>query len=59
MKPAVVGAAVQELVLALSRRAAWCYAKAGRLRTSALIYADVAVLDLKRGRLDESARWAL
>jgi hypothetical protein len=47
---------LQELLLALSRRAAWCYAKAGRLRSSALIYADVAVLALQRGQLDAAAR---
>jgi hypothetical protein len=47
---------LQELVLALSRHAAWCYAKAGRVRSSALIYADVAVLALQRGQLDAAAR---
>jgi hypothetical protein len=47
---------VQELLLALSRRAAWCYAKSGRLRSSALIYADVAVLALQRGQLEQAAR---
>lgn len=48
---------LQELLLALSRRAAWCYARAGRLRSSALIYADVAVLALQRGQLEHAARW--
>jgi hypothetical protein len=43
-------------VLALSRRAAWCYAKAGRVRSSALLYADVAVLALQRGQLDVAAK---
>jgi hypothetical protein len=47
---------LQELLLALSRRAAWCYAKSGRLRSSALIYADVAVLALQRGQLEQAAR---
>jgi hypothetical protein len=43
-------------VLALSHRAAWCYARAGRVRSSALIYADVAVLALQRGQLGTAAR---
>jgi hypothetical protein len=47
---------LQELLLALSKRAAWCYAKSGRLRSSALIYADVAVLALQRGQLEQAAR---
>lgn len=47
---------LQELVLALSQRAAWCYAKAGRVRSSALLCADVAVLALQRGQLDTAAR---
>jgi hypothetical protein len=48
---------MQELVLALSQRAACCYAKAGRVRSSALLCADVAVLALQRGQLDTAARW--
>jgi hypothetical protein len=56
LRCAVLCRAVQELVLALSQRAAWCYAKAGRVRSSALLCADVAVLALQRGQLDTAAR---
>ncbi|WIA35160.1 hypothetical protein OEZ86_003632 [Tetradesmus obliquus] len=44
-------ACFEELLLALSRRAAWCYARAGRLRSSALIYADVAQQQTARRHL--------
>jgi hypothetical protein len=56
---ALAGAApFGSLVLELSRLAAWCYVRAGRLRSSALVYADVATMLLQRGELDAACRWA-
>jgi hypothetical protein len=46
----------QELLLALTRRAARSYAHAGRLRSSALLCADVALLALQRGRPATASR---
>lgn len=45
------------LVLELSRLTACCYAKAGRVRSSALVYADVATMLLQSGKLEEACRW--
>ncbi len=44
----------EDLVRQLTLLSAWCYCKCGRLRTSALLYADVAVMLLQRGQV----RWA-
>jgi hypothetical protein len=47
------------LVMELSQLTAWCYAKAGRVRSSALVYADVATLQLQHGQLQHACRWVL
>lgn len=41
---------------ALSLLAARCYARCGRVRTSALIYADVSVMQLQHGDVDRASR---
>lgn len=46
------------LALALSRLTALCYAHAGRARTSALIYADVAAMLLQAGDAPHACRCA-
>jgi hypothetical protein len=44
--------AFESCVVALSLLAGGCYALAGRVRTSALIYVDVAVLQLQLGDVE-------
>lgn len=47
----------ESLTKALSLLAARCYARCGRVRTSALIYADVAVMQLQHGDVERASRW--
>lgn len=56
LKLALAGpGAYEDLVRQLTLLSAWCYCKCGRLRTSALLYADVAVMLLQRGQVSTAA----
>jgi hypothetical protein len=56
LKTALAGpGAYEDLVRQLTLLSAWCYCKCGRLRTSALLYADVAVMLLQRGQVSTAA----